>query len=107
MQDAHLILHIVDISNPRFEQQMDSVNNLLAEIGLDEIPQIIVLNKVDLVNRLWARAVAARFKGVVCSAIDPASFGDLLAEIEKSVWAEDSLETRTDPVGTSGVQSSE
>jgi GTP-binding protein HflX len=94
MQDADLILHIVDISNPRFEQQMESVNNLLAEIGLDELPQLIVLNKVDLVNRLWARAIAARFKGVVCSAIDPASFGDLLAEIEKRVWAEDNSETR-------------
>jgi len=90
MQDADLILHVVDISNPRFEQQMESVNNLLEEIGLDKLPQLIVLNKVDLVNRLWARAIAARFKGVVCSAIDPASFGNLLAEIEKRVWAEGS-----------------
>jgi GTP-binding protein HflX len=107
MQDADLILHIVDISNPRFEQQMDSVNNLLAEIGLDEIPQLIVLNKVDLVNRFWAKAVGARFKGVICSAIDPASFGDLLAEIEKRVWAEDNSETSTSSVESSGVQSSE
>lgn len=87
MQDADLILHIVDISNPRFEQQMESVNNLLADIGLDEIPQLVVLNKVDLVNRLWARAISARFKGVVCSAIDPDSLGDVLKEIEKRVWA--------------------
>ena len=50
MQDADLILHVVDISNPRFEQQMESVNNLLAEIGLDQIPQLVVFNKVDLVN---------------------------------------------------------
>jgi GTP-binding protein HflX len=107
MQDADLILHIVDISNPRFEQQMDSVNNLLAEIGLDEIPQLIVLNKVDLVNRLWAKVVAARFKGVICSAIDSASLGDLLAEIEKRVWAEDNSETSTSSVESSGVQSSE
>jgi hypothetical protein len=56
------------------------------------------------VNRFWAKAVAARFKGVVCSAIDPASLGDLLAEIEKRVWDEDSSGTRTDPVETSGVQ---
>jgi len=89
MQDADLILHIADISNPRFEQQMESVNKLLTEIGLDEIPQLVVLNKVDLVNRLWARAIAARFKGVVCSAIDPDTFGDLLKEIEKRVWKEE------------------
>jgi GTPase len=107
MQDADLILHVVDISNPRFEQQMESVNNLLEEIGLDKLPQLVVLNKVDLVNRLWARAIAARFKGVACSAIDPASFGNLLAEIEKRVWAEDSPETRTDSGETSGVQSLE
>ena len=88
MQDADLILHVVDISNPRFEQQMESVNKLLTEIGLHEIPQLIVLNKVDLVNSLWARAIAARFKGVGCSAIDPDTFGVLLKEIEKRVWTE-------------------
>jgi GTP-binding protein HflX len=86
MQDADLILHVVDISNPRFEQQMESVNTLLNEIGLDHVPQLVVLNKTDLVNPLWARAIAARFKGVACSAIKPETFGPVLEEIEKRVW---------------------
>jgi len=90
MQDADLILHVVDISNHRFEQQMDSVNSLLREIGLDHIPQLVVFNKADLVNPLWAKTIAARFRGVVCSAIHPATLGDLLMEIEKNVWKEDS-----------------
>ncbi len=89
MQDADLILHIVDISNPRFEQQMESVNNLLTEIGLDDIAQLVVFNKVDLVNPLWADAIAHRFKGVVCSAIQPDTFGDLLKAIEELVWKEE------------------
>ncbi|HET7318428.1 MAG TPA: GTPase HflX [Nitrospirota bacterium] len=89
MQDADLILHVVDLSNPRFEQQMESVNALLEEIGLDHIPQLIVLNKADLVNPLWAKAIATRFGGVVCSAINPATFGDLRQKIEKRVWKED------------------
>ncbi len=89
MQDADLILHIVDISNPRFEQQMESVNNLFREIGLDHIPQLAVFNKVDLVDPRWAKAIANRFKGVVCSAIDSRTFGDLLQEIEKRVWGEE------------------
>jgi len=88
MQDADLILHIVDISNPRFEQQMESVNNLLTEIGLDDIAQLVVFNKVDLVNPLWADAIARRFKGVVCSAIHPDTFGDLLKATEETVWKE-------------------
>jgi len=89
MQDADLILHVVDISNPRFEQQMDSVNTLLQEIGLDQIPQLVVFNKVDLVSPLWAKAIAARFNGVVCSAINSETFSDLLGEIEKRVWEEE------------------
>lgn len=88
MLDADLILHVIDISNPRFEQQMDSVNNLLVEIGLDHIPQLPVFNKADLVNPLWAKAMAARFKGVACSAIHPETFEGLLREIELKVWRE-------------------
>jgi len=79
---------VVDISNPRFEQQIESVNSLLREIGLDVIPQLMVLNKVDLVNPLWAKVFAARFQGVACSAIKPETFGDLMKAIEEKVWQE-------------------
>jgi GTPase len=86
MQDADLILHVVDVSNARFEQQMASVDAILNEIGLDEIPRLVVFNKVDLVNPLWAKAIAGRFNGVVCSAIDHETFSGLLRKIEERVW---------------------
>jgi len=88
MRDADMILHIVDISNPRFEQQIAAVDTILSEIGLDEIPRLMVFNKVDLVNPLWAKAIASRFRGIVCSALDKDSFGSLLKEIEDRVWPE-------------------
>jgi GTP-binding protein HflX len=88
MRDADLILHIVDVSNPRFEQQMSSVDTILAEIGLDRIPRLLVFNKADLVNPLWARAMAARFDGVVCSAINKDTFSQLLKRIEERIWPE-------------------
>jgi len=86
MQDADLIIHVVDISNPRFEQQMESVEKLFIEIGLDRIPKLVVFNKVDLVNQIWAKAIAARFHGVTCSAIDRNTFDSLMIEIENRVW---------------------
>lgn len=89
MQDADLIVHVVDISNPRFEHQMESVDKLILELGLDHIPRLVVFNKVDLVNPLWAKIIAARFNGVVCSAIQPETFGALLGAIEKRLWGED------------------
>jgi GTP-binding protein HflX len=88
MQDADLILHVVDIGNPRFEQQMQSVDTLFMELGLDQIPKLVVFNKVDLVSPLWAKVIATRFNGVACSAINSETFGPLLQEIEKRVWGE-------------------
>ena len=44
---ATLLLHVVDASNPRREEQADAVNLVLDEIGASAIPQILVYNKID------------------------------------------------------------
>jgi GTP-binding protein HflX len=45
---ADLLLHVVDAGSPNRDQQIAEVNRVLAEIGADHIPQILVLNKIDL-----------------------------------------------------------
>ncbi len=45
---ADLLLHVVDASNPVRDDQIAEVNKVLAEIGAQHIPQILVLNKIDL-----------------------------------------------------------
>nr|WP_211310763.1 GTPase HflX [Aquitalea sp. ASV15] len=45
---ADLLLHVVDSSNPLRDVQIDEVNKVLAEIGADGVPQLIVWNKTDL-----------------------------------------------------------
>lgn len=44
---ADLLLHIVDISSQRYQQQIDTTVSVLAEIGAADIPSILVLNKTD------------------------------------------------------------
>jgi GTPase len=44
---ATLLLHVVDASNPRREEQLLAVDGVLEEIGASEIPQILVYNKID------------------------------------------------------------
>ena len=44
---ATLLLHVVDASNPRREEQTLAVNAVLEEIGASPIPQILVYNKID------------------------------------------------------------
>jgi GTP-binding protein HflX len=45
---ADLLLHVVDASGEDREAQILAVNEVLAEIGADAIPQVLVLNKIDL-----------------------------------------------------------
>ncbi len=48
LRESDLMVHVVDISNTNFEQQIETVNNTIAEIGIASKPSIIVFNKVDL-----------------------------------------------------------
>ena len=50
LRESDLMVHVVDISNTNFEQQIETVNNTIAEIGISSKPSIIVFNKVDLYN---------------------------------------------------------
>jgi GTP-binding protein HflX len=45
--DADLLLHVVDAANPNFPEQIAQVQSVLKEIGADQVPQILVFNKMD------------------------------------------------------------
>lgn len=48
--DADLLVHIIDISNPNYKNQIDVTNETLSQIGADSIPMIYVYNKIDLID---------------------------------------------------------
>lgn len=50
--EADVLLHVVDASNPLCDEQIAEVNKVLAEIGADDIPQVIVYNKIDRLEGL-------------------------------------------------------
>ena len=45
--EADVLLHVVDLSNAQRDQQIEQVNAVLAEIGAQDIPQILIYNKID------------------------------------------------------------
>lgn len=47
---ADILLHVVDASNPNRDEQIEEVNKILKEIGADDIPQILIFNKIDLTD---------------------------------------------------------
>jgi GTPase len=89
LEDADLLLHVVDIANPRFEEQIAAVEKILADLDLERIPRVLVFNKIDLVAADEARALARRFGALAVSARDRASFAPLLAELQRRFWPEE------------------
>lgn len=49
--NSDLLIHLVDASNPRWMQQLESVERILVELELGQIPRLVVFNKSDLVDR--------------------------------------------------------
>ncbi|GAA4280514.1 GTPase HflX [Gaetbulibacter aestuarii] len=47
VREADLLLHVVDISHPNFEEHIESVNKILGEIDSSDKPTIMVFNKID------------------------------------------------------------
>ncbi len=54
--DASLLLHVIDASDPGFERQLEVTDEVLKEIGADEVPRIRVFNKIDHVGDAQAQA---------------------------------------------------
>jgi GTP-binding protein HflX len=86
LEDADLLLHLIDASNPRFEQHVESVENILRELHLAEKPRFLVFNKIDRLDKEEAQNLELRYNAVVISAIDPSTFGPLLQAIEECIW---------------------
>ena len=50
LEEADLLLHVVDVSNPRYQQQIQSVELILKKLSLDHLPVLFVFNKQDLMD---------------------------------------------------------
>jgi GTP-binding protein HflX len=95
LQDADLLLHLVDCSNPRFEEQISQVEEILSELNLSIKPRLLVFNKSDLLPGLKkkdplaymkVRQLSRRYGAISISAKDADSLLPLLAEMEKRFW---------------------
>ncbi|MGD9563402.1 MAG: GTPase HflX [Pyrinomonadaceae bacterium] len=87
ISDSDLLVHVVDASNPAALQQIASVDKILTDLELNEIPQIIVLNKADLTDEATLDAMARQAEigrdaePVAVSATQRGSLGPLVEHI--------------------------
>jgi GTP-binding protein HflX len=64
---ADLVLHVLDASAPddRLEEMIAAVDSVLGDIGADEVPLELVLNKIDRVGPIGRRRLANQFPGAI------------------------------------------
>jgi GTP-binding protein HflX len=89
LDEADLLLHVVDAADPACEQQIAAVETILTDLGLAETPRLLVMNKIDLVAPEDRAAVARGGSGlptVAISAQDGDTTAPLLAAIEMALW---------------------
>jgi GTPase len=65
--DADLILHVVDGSDPDPEGQLRAVRDVLAEIGADDVPELVVVNKTDVADPLVVARLLRLERGSVAA----------------------------------------
>ncbi len=86
LNDADLLLHVVDASSPRMDEQIAAVEGILAKLNLAHIRNLLVLNKADRLDPRERAALEERREGVLISATDPGTFSGLLQEMEHIIW---------------------
>lgn len=86
LEDADLLLHVIDLSSPHFKDQMEEVEKLLTKLDLSQKPILRVFNKMDLVGEEYARRIAERYGGIAISALRKETLVPLVERIEKTLW---------------------
>ncbi len=89
--EADIIMHVVDLSHPRYQEQVEVVNTTLHDIGADGRETVMVFNKIDRVDSLgMITALRERYpRAVFISAARSINLTDLLATVQ-AIIEEDS-----------------
>jgi len=85
LDDAYLLLHVVDLSNPQFEDQMAAVDRILKELELQYKETVLVFNKTDLLAPEYVHNQVKRYGGVPISALSSRTLEPLILELQDHI----------------------
>ena len=86
LKESNLLIHLIDISHPRFPEQIESVEKILFELKLDHIPRLRVFNKEDKLSREEAEAICQKVGGISISALRPESIEKFFLAVDRKLW---------------------
>jgi GTPase len=93
MEGSDLLIHLVDASNAQFENHIASVEKILEELKLSDIPRLLVFNKADLLNEDELSNLRRTFHAVTISAFRRESFAPMFERISEMLDSADAART--------------
>lgn len=88
LEEASLLLHVVDASDPAFEAQLEAVERILQSLELGQTPRLLVWNKADRLSVEAIEALERERGGVAVSAATRTGLQRLLEKAETTLFAE-------------------
>ena len=92
LYSADLLLHIVDVSHPDFENHIETVDQILEEMELIALPKILVFNKIDVLENkenfspLWLKNLVSKYNAIPISAKKGINLDLLIETIENKLF---------------------
>jgi GTPase len=83
LEDAHLLLEVIDLTDPHIDYRIQAVEEILKGLNLQDKPRLKVFNKADRVHGSTARSWAERHGGVIISALDRATLRALIERMQE------------------------
>lgn len=88
LEDADIMVHVADASHPELDKQINAVHNILSELGMEQTPKLLALNKWDLLTEKKQQIIRVRYpKAITISAIDTQTLHPLVLAITTSLPA--------------------
>ena len=86
LEDADLLLHVVDVGDPRIDHHISAVNRTLDKIGVGDTPTLVVLNKVDRIKQEVHQKLHQRYDGVPVSALQRVGLEHLIEKVVQILY---------------------
>ena len=88
LEEADILIHLVDVSDEDFRDRIDSVNRILAELGLEDTEQLLVFNKADRLPPGEAANAARHHGAQAISALDAETTRPLVERLEMMIFGQ-------------------
>ena len=88
LQESNLLIHLVDVSSPYVEEQIEAVERILNDLNLGHLPRLLVLNKEDKLAPDKVKALCRKYQAIAISSLRPESLARLFRAIEERLGEE-------------------